>query len=331
MTADATNNSIDNEISKRYFKEYDSLTKRQQRRTGSQEEHDARREALGLTGVNAQPNSKPRMAGEALRQLKSGEERNQTGIDNARDTVYSGGLETFDPTAAGLGSKQGKAVLSRGDIRGLREAGVSRKDIVQYADDNSDVDSSSPRAQKLLNKYRNRIANNAADTTPDTDTQDPVDTDPVDTTNPDNTGGEPPNNDTPNPPEQTASAGTPPIVDSRYWHGDQHTAQVLKNLDQYLDRGREGFDHYSNRADLTTQIYKDRVVGDPMQMLGDASTMLLGSAQAARDRALIQQTKLFGDMDNYKPDPIDTTPYNQPPESDLGDITDDITDQINNM
>ena len=66
------------------------------------------------------------MAGEALRTLKRAEERNQTGIDNAKEAVYGGGIEEFDPAAAGAGSGQGGNRLSRADIKGLRQSGASK-------------------------------------------------------------------------------------------------------------------------------------------------------------------------------------------------------------
>ena len=149
------------------------------------------------------------MAGEALRTLKRAEERNQTGIDNAKEAVYGGGIEEFDPTAAGAGSGQGGNRLSRSDIKGLRQSGASKQEILDYAAENPDGKRGA-KAQTLLDKYTADL------TQPEVPEEEPIEVAPDNPPNPDVPEDStvpidtnpPPVNDTPAPPETSNQVET---------------------------------------------------------------------------------------------------------------------------
>ena len=159
----------DKDISKRYYQKYSSLTDKQKERAGSREEFAAKKQELGLKGVNVESDTKTRMAGDALNQMRSREKAgvtnpkkyNQGTVDQMNQQVYGvENINDFDATASGAGSGKNTNRLSKADIKGLRkEGGFSKKEILQYVEDNPDVDASGAKAQKLLGKYTDRIAN----------------------------------------------------------------------------------------------------------------------------------------------------------------------------
>ena len=327
---------INKEISKRYYQDYDSLTDDQKLKSGTKEEHDARRTEYGFTGVNSKTDTRPRMAGQALRQLKKAEERNETGIANAENAVFGGGLENFDSTAYGAGMGKGTARLSKADIKGLRKQGVGKQEILDYVEANPDVNSSGGKAQKLLNKFKTSLAEDGQTPngeTPDQEDNPPAPDVPEDTTLPVDTGNPPPTNDTPAPPEGSSGPETPPIIDSRYWQGDEHTSQMLKNISRYNETTREGQNYHMNKLNDHLDMVRSKYsLGDPNTIMGNTLDWVGGMAQKARDRALIYETKLWGDVDNMRPPEPPTERYDDSvPESTLGDIADDFKDDLKDM
>lgn len=328
-----TTATSNNDISKRFYQDYDSLTEAQQAK-GTKEEHDARRESLGLTGINAKSDSKPRMAGEALRQLKKADETNRTGIDTAKQAVYGGGLEGFDAGAAGAGSRGGTERLSKRDIRGLRQQGVGKQEILDYVDANPGVNSSGGKAQKLLNKFKTSLAEDGE--TPNGQTPDPV----GDPTEPDTSPDNPPAPDQP-------EGDTPPmneegnayIKSPGYQYGDykspvkiKDTEELISDSNMWRDNSRDGMSwHTDYRTNLFDGL-KQKYGQDSNAIFRDTMTWMDGKVQEAEDKALIEQTKFFGDMDNfapnfnferYIPEEIDTDR--------LGDISDDYEDKLDDM
>ena len=80
-------------------------------------------------------------------------------IDDTKEEIYGGGIENFDGTRGGAGSKKGYDRFSKSDIKELRARGASKEEIVNYAE-TSGSDASGEKAQKLLNKYKTSIAKN---------------------------------------------------------------------------------------------------------------------------------------------------------------------------
>ena len=160
------------EISKRYYQAWSDLTPEQQAK-GSRQEHSARREELGLKGVNVELDTKARMAGDAIVQMNRSEEPNKDAIAAAREVVYGGGLEGFDPTAAGSGALGNQNKFSAADIRGVLKAEkektgdkkVAMQNILDYVEANPEMNSGGDRAQKLLNDFRDKLGLNGGEDT----------------------------------------------------------------------------------------------------------------------------------------------------------------------
>jgi len=158
------------DTSKRYYQKYGSLTDKQKKRAGSKEEFIAKKQELGLKGVNVEKDTKTRMAGDALNQMRSREKDgvtnskkyNENTVDQMNQQVYGvENINDFDAAASGAGAGKNINRLSNTDIKGLqKEGGFSRKEILQYVEDNPDVDASGKKAQKLLGRYKDRIAAN---------------------------------------------------------------------------------------------------------------------------------------------------------------------------
>ena len=209
------------DTSKRYYQKYGSLTDKQKKRAGNKEEFMAKKQELGLKGVNVENDTKTRMAGDALNQMRSREKDgvtnskkyNEGTVDQINQQVYGvENINDFDAAASGRGAGKNTNRLSNTDIKGLqKEGGFSRKEILQYVEDNPDVDASGKKAQKLLGRYKDRIAANekekeSAATNPveTTPTPDPV-APPAPTPEP-----TPPTPATPNPtPEATNPTPSP--------------------------------------------------------------------------------------------------------------------------
>ena len=105
------------DVSKRYYQKWSELTDEQKAKSGSKAEHNARREEYGLKGVNVESDTKTRMAGDAIKQIKSQEKPNQQALDRAKDTVYGvDDLKDFDTAAAGSGAGKNQEKFSRADI-----------------------------------------------------------------------------------------------------------------------------------------------------------------------------------------------------------------------
>ena len=339
MTTATTNQ----DISKRFYQDYDSLTEAQ-RAKGTREEHDARRESLGLTGINAKVDTKPRMAGEALRILKRSETPNQTGINTAKEAVYGGGLAGFDAGAAGAGSQRGNDRLSKRDIRGLRQQGVSKQEILDYVEANPDVNSSGAKAQKLLNKFKTSLTENGETPngeTPDTDTETPgTPGTPGDPTEPETSPDNPPSPDQPEGDTPTMNEeGNEYYKAPGYQYGDykspvkiKDTEELIADSNMWRDNDREGMQwHKEFRTNLFDGL-KQKYGQDSNAIFRDTMTWMDGKVQEAEDKALIQETKFFGDMDAYTPN-FNFERY-IPEEIDtdvLGDIADDYEDKLDDM
>ena len=80
-------------------------------------------------------------------------------IDDTKEEIYGGGIENFDGTRGGAGSKKGYDRFSKSDIKELRARGASKEEIINYAE-TSGSDASGEKAQKLLNKYKTSLAKN---------------------------------------------------------------------------------------------------------------------------------------------------------------------------
>ena len=138
----------------------------------------------------------------------------------------------------------------------------------------------------------------------------------------------PPTNDTPAPPAEN-KLETPPIIDSRYWYGDENTSQMIKNVGRWNETTREGQKYHMGVMSDHLASVKDRYsLGDPNDIMGNLLDYLGGQSQMARDRATINETKLFGDMDNYVPPNMPTERHDDSvPEPDLKGITEDTLDR----
>lgn len=184
-------------VKNRYYQKYSQLTDKQKERAGSKADFIQRKQKLGLKGVNVEKDTKTRMAGDALNQMRSrgregvkeGSKYNQETVDSMNQQVYGvENINDFDASASGRGSLNNENRLSKADIKGLRrEGGFNRKQILQYVEDNPEVASDGQAAQNLLNKYKDNIVARKAkneekevvepvqETTPTT----PVDTSPT--------------------------------------------------------------------------------------------------------------------------------------------------------
>ena len=164
-------------VKNRYYQKYSQLTDKQKERAGSKADFRQRKQELGLKGVNVEKDTKTRMAGDALNQMRSrgregvkeGSKYNQETVDSMNQQVYGvENINDFDASASGRGSLKNENRLSKADIKGLRkEGGFNRKQILQYVEDNPEVASDGQAAQNLLNKYKDRIkANQEKEETP---------------------------------------------------------------------------------------------------------------------------------------------------------------------
>lgn len=171
------------DISKRYYQKYSDLTPEQRERAGSRAEFRAKKQELGLKGINVEKDTKTRMAGDALNEMRTrgkegveeGNKYNQGTVDSMNQQVYGvENINDFDASASGRGSLNNTNRLSKADIKGLRkEGGFNRKQILQYVEDNPDVASDGQAAQNLLNRYKDKIAAKQAKTE-DTEPDQPV-------------------------------------------------------------------------------------------------------------------------------------------------------------
>ena len=184
-------------VKNRYYQKYSQLTDKQKKRAGSKADFIQRKQELGLKGVNVKKDTKTRMAGDALNQMRSrgregvkeGSKYNQETVNSMNQQVYGvKNINDFDASASGRGSLNNENRLSKADIKGLRrEGGFNRKQILEYVENNPEVASDGQAAQNLLNKYKDNIAARKAkneekevvepvqETTPTT----PVDTSPT--------------------------------------------------------------------------------------------------------------------------------------------------------
>jgi hypothetical protein len=160
------------DIGKRYYQKYRDLTPEQRERAGSKAEFSAKKKELGLKGINVEKDTKTRMAGDALNEMRTrgkegveeGNNYNQGTVDSMNQQVYGvENINDFDASASGRGSLNNENRLSKADIKGLRkEGGFNRKQILQYVEDNPDVASDGQAAQNLLNRYKDKIADKQA-------------------------------------------------------------------------------------------------------------------------------------------------------------------------
>ena len=131
-------------------------------------------------------------------------------IEKLKGKIYTGDVEDFDGTRGGAGSKKGYDRLSKSDLKGLVEGGMSKEEAYNYAmsgDHGHDV--SGEKAQKLLGKWKNEFTNNPPpeETQPDPvePTPTPVEPDPVEPTPSD------PVEPTPTPTDPVVPAPTPTV------------------------------------------------------------------------------------------------------------------------
>ena len=343
--------SINKEISKRYYQDWDSLTDDQRLKSGTQEEHDAVRKSHGLLQVNSERDTKPRMAGEALRQLNKNKTENETGIATAKEDVYGGGLDKFDATAAGAGSKKGANRLSKSDIKGLLGAGTTKQEILDYVEANPEVNASGGKAQKLLTKFTNAINNKTED--PEVTLPTPVET-PETTIQPEPEAPEPtpaplpekevapPPPPTPQPPPtptpkpQPLPEPTPEPSTTPWWALPQPMPEptIFKDVDQavedagkFIDIGREGLDYNIGQlGDFFGGIERQ----NPDDIFGKTMDWFGGLISSAQDEQTIKEAKIFGDIDNWQPVPMNTKRF-RPEEinnDDMMDIYKDTKDTL---
>lgn len=155
-------------VKNRYYQKYSQLTDKQKKRAGSKADFIQRKQELGLKGVNVKKDTKTRMAGDALNQMRSrgregvkeGSKYNQETVNSMNQQVYGvKNINDFDASASGRGSLNNENRLSKADIKGLRrEGGFNRKQILEYVENNPEVASDGQAAQNLLNKYKDNIA-----------------------------------------------------------------------------------------------------------------------------------------------------------------------------
>ena len=73
-------------------------------------------------------------------------------------------------------------------------------------------------------------------------------------------------------------------------------------------------------------------LGDPNEIMANTLAFLDGRAQRADDRALITETKLWGDMDNFKLPNLPTERYDDSvPDPDLGGIAETYEDKLEDI
>jgi|TARA_Y100000289_G_C3907807_1_gene142910 hypothetical protein len=135
------------------------------------------RDAVSREDFKKERRSQNRMAGDAL---KSDYFPDGAPImDPEEDNIYS-----YDTSAFGAGSSRDTERLSRADLKNLENQGYSIADIVDYAENigETGVITDGAKAQKLLDRYKRKLARNEEG---DTNPVDPVDPDPVDPVIPD--------------------------------------------------------------------------------------------------------------------------------------------------
>ncbi len=131
---------------------------------------DAYKEAYTRDQFKTERKAQNRMAGDAL---KSDYFPDGAPImDPEEDNIYS-----YDTSAFGAGSSKDTERLSRADLKNLENQGYSIADIVDYADNigETGVITDGAKAQKLLDKYRNKLLNKGGnDDLDNIDTVDPI-------------------------------------------------------------------------------------------------------------------------------------------------------------
>ena len=113
--------------------------------------------------------------GPGKKYIKTGKYADAPIMNPDEDNIYS-----YDTSAFGAGSDKDIERLSKIDIKNLRGQGYSRADIVDYADNigETGVITDGGAAQRLLDRYRDKIANKLSREKED---EDPIDdiTDPI--------------------------------------------------------------------------------------------------------------------------------------------------------
>ena len=140
-------------------------------------------------------------------------------------------IEDFDLAAGGAGAKKGTNRLSAQDIKGLNEqGGFSKQEIVDYAESHDFGDgpgASGGKAQALLGKYKDAIANNDAKKDKKKDKETPVVEDV-------RLGGEEEETPTPTP---TPTPEQKPVVDAVQTGENNfiNTGKMIGNINQGAD------------------------------------------------------------------------------------------------
>ena len=117
--------------------------------------------------------------GPGKKYIKTGKYADAPIMNPDEDNIYS-----YDTSAFGAGSDKDTERLSKIDIKNLRGQGYSRADIVDYADNigETGVITDGGAAQRLLDRYRDKIANKLSkkkDDDDDNDNDGLGDTDPI--------------------------------------------------------------------------------------------------------------------------------------------------------
>lgn len=110
--------------------------------------------------------------GPGKKYIKTGKYADAPIMNPDEDNIYS-----YDTSAFGAGSDKDTERLSKIDIKNLRGQGYSRADIVDYADNigETGVITDGGAAQRLLDRYRDKIANKSSKKKPVEPIEDEVD------------------------------------------------------------------------------------------------------------------------------------------------------------
>ena len=129
---------------------------------------DAYKDAYTRDQFKTERKAQNRMAGDAM--TAADKFYGAPIMNPAKDNIYS-----YDTSAFGAGSDKDTERLSKIDIKNLRRQGYSRADIIDYADNigETGVITDGGGAQRLLDRYRNKLLNKGGDD--DLDNIDPVD------------------------------------------------------------------------------------------------------------------------------------------------------------
>ena len=304
---------ITKEISKRYYQQWSDLTPEQQAKSGSREEHSAQREAFGLKGVNVENDTKQRMAGDAILDMRRSEDPSiyKDQIARAKDVVYGGGIKGFDPAASGSGAYKNEDKLSVADMTGLKrslkQGGMSGKEAMQevldYAAANPEL-VKGDKAKAKLNRFSTRVNGQSSTTEPP----------PENTQPPTNTA--PPETEVDDGDDSYVSGFDPKELPEDAFEGDSPEA-TGNFINFFKNSNRESHDYYSNLAKGIGPEVMEVYGKDAEQMYEDDHAEVNKLIMNAKGNSWKNSMLMWGDITNFKPPAVWNLTYNDPADTEL--------------